>query len=121
MSSGIARGWLILLLLLGGVAHGEEQRNWGLSPFIGAHNHNLEAINKGLFKAPYRGTDQNIDVFGATNSTTFFYQTPLPVLSAGSLTGLEFQWNLINLHAVLFGVGTWEAASFSTAGGNFPV
>ena len=121
MSSGSARGWLILLLLLGSVAHGEEQRKWGLSPFIGAHNPNLEAINKGLFKAPYGGTAQNIDVFGATNSTTFFYQTPLPELSPGTLTGLEFQWNLNNRHALLIGVGTWEASSFATAGGNFPV
>src|SRR3569833_709830 len=121
MSSGSARGWLILLLLLGSVARGEEQRKWGLSPFIGAHNPNLEAINKGLFKAPYGGTAQNIDVFGATNSTTKKKQTPLPELSPGTLTGLEFQWNLNNRHALLIGVGTWEASSFATAGGNFPV
>lgn len=122
MPSLMRRLWLMWPLLCCGLgAEAQEQRTWSVSPYAGLYKPKLDALNDGLFRVPYGGTAQNIDVFGATNNTRFFYRTPLPELDPGVTAGLEFKWNLNERHAVLIGAGTWESTSYATAAGNFPV
>lgn len=121
MNSKVGRFGLLAILLLTGTSAEAEEKRWGLSPYLGVHNPNLHELNKGLFPAPYTGTADNIDVFGATNRTTFFYYNPLPPLPPGVMGGLEFNWRLTDRHELLIGAGTWEASSYATNAGAFPV
>lgn len=121
MISKVWRLGLLASLLLIGTGVEAQEKTWGLSPYIGVHNPNLRELNNGLFQAPYTGTADNIDVFGATNRTTFFYHNPLPALDPGVLSGLEFNWRLNDRHEMLIGAGTWESTSFATNADAFPV
>lgn len=112
---------LLVSLLLSSISGQAQEKKWSLSPYVGLHSPDLTLLNSGLFKAPYAGTADNIDVFGATNRTTFFYRNPLPELDPGVLAGLEFQWKVNDRHSIMIGAGTWNASSYATTAGSFPV
>lgn len=101
----------------------EGDRNWGLTPYIGLFNPSLEQLNKGEFRSPYGGNAVLIDEFGNTNNVTvpFIFRTPMPELSPGPISGLEFQWRLNEKHALLIGGASWESTSAASARGLFPV
>lgn len=112
---------LFLALMSIGTSGVAQEKTWGLSPYIGVHDPNLRELNSGLFQAPYTGTADNIDVFGETNRTTFFYHNPLTELDPGVTGGLEFRWRFSDRHEMLIGLGTWGSTSYATAAGPFPV
>ncbi len=119
-----ARRFLFLLVmsLLPISAYAEDAgRVWGISPYVGMHGPNLENLNSGHFRSPYSGTADIIDEFGFNNPTSFVYRNPMPELEPGALVGLEFIWNINEKHALLIGGGSWEATTFATAQGLFPV
>ena len=101
----------------------DNERNWGLSPYLGLYNPTLKLLNKGEFRSPYEGAAEIVDQFGNNNnvSVPFIYRTPLPELSPGAMGGLEFQWRLNERHSLLIGGASWEATSAATGQGIFPV
>ena len=101
----------------------EGERNWGLSPYVGLFNPALPLLNKGEFRAPYKGNADIIDQFGNNNNVSmpFIFRAPLPALDPGPLAGLEFQWRINEKHALLIGGGSWEASSAATSLGIFPI
>jgi len=101
----------------------DNERNWGLSPYLGLYNPSLKLLNKGEFRSPYEGTAEIVDQFGNNNnvSVPFRFRTPLPELNPGAMGGLEFQWRLNERHSLLIGGANWEATSAATGQGIFPV
>jgi hypothetical protein len=101
----------------------DNERNWGLSPYLGLYNPSLKLLNNGEFRSPYEGTADLVDQFGNNNNITvpFRFRTPLPELNPGAMGGLEFQWRLNEKHSLLIGGANWEATSAATGQGFFPV
>ncbi len=99
----------------------ETDHKWGISPFVGVYQPNLDQLNKGEFLATHEGTADIINPDGNNSTDTFVYADPLPPLDPGSLTGIEFQYLLNDKHTVLLGFANWEATSSSSSVGLLPV
>lgn len=92
-------------------AQDEEERRWGISPFLGVFQPSLKGLNKGLFKAPFEGTAQFIDADTANLDDDWILSLPLPSLEPSPHAGIEFQWRFNERNALLLGVGTWQSTS----------
>jgi len=99
----------------------EAERKWGVSPYIGLHEPNLDQLNMGEFIAPHEGTADIVNPTGNNTTEQFSYESPLPPFDPGSITGMEFQWQLNGRHTVLAGASTWEATTTAASTGLLPV
>jgi hypothetical protein len=120
----ILSAMLAIVSLAGARGHAaENDRQWGLSPYIGLYEPSLKLLNQGEFRSPYEGTADLIDQFGNNNNVTvpFIFRAPIPKLNPGAIAGIEFQWRVNDKHALLIGGGNWEATSSANVRGIFPV
>jgi len=110
-------GWLFAT----SIAAQEQEYDWGISPYIGMYQPKLGKLNNGAFLAPFLGQAEFVDPTSQNTTNSFNYQSPLPPLSPGTLAGLQAQWRINNKHALILGVGTWEATSTVASFGNLPI
>jgi hypothetical protein len=107
----------ILFLLLGLLPAGdvgaqeEEERRWGVSPYIGLANPSLKELNDSLFKSAYIGNATLTDPTANNTTTSFVFNAPLPPYQPGVIAGLEVSWLFNDKNTLLFGVGNWNATS----------
>lgn len=99
----------------------EQSNDWGISPYVGMYQPNLDKLNKGAFLSPFTGTADFVDPSAQNQTDTFNYQSPLPPLNPGTLAGLEAQWRINDKNALILGVGTWEAVTSVASVGNLPI
>lgn len=100
---------------------GDRGHRWSVSPYVGLHQPELKALNKGEFNAPYEGTAQIVNPAGNNQEGNFSYNTPLPEFDPGAITGLQFAWHLNERHSFLAGMSTWQATSTIGSRGLFPL
>jgi hypothetical protein len=92
-------------------AQEQEERRWGISPFVGLYHPSLKGLNKGLLKAPFEGSAQFIDPETANQEGTFVLEMPVPDLQPSPMAGLEIKWRFNERNLLLFGMGTWQSSS----------
>lgn len=88
---------------------------WSLSPVLGLHAPEIEAINEGSFKTPFLMEATLCENCGQPNESEvterYTYHAPLDAIGYSANVGLEFQWVQSDKHAFLMGVSTWEGNS----------
>lgn len=111
-------------------AEAEDTARWSVTPILGIHMPQLEALNKGEFRSPIVGVGEarpeliegqtpgpETDT-GEATSVAFGGHNDLPEIGAASNAGLEFQWIQSDKHSVIFGASSWEGF---TEGGRVPM
>jgi len=85
---------------------------WSLSPVLGLHAPEIEAINEGSSKAPFLMEATLCRNCGLPNESEevrrFTYDNDLDAIGYSANVGLEFQWVQSEKHSFLMGVSTWE-------------
>ena len=133
MPAGIAKGlkrrlaalwqrhvYLVLFGLLAVLAApstvlADNEPVWGVTPMLGIYRPSLKELNKGEFKAPLPGRGRIIfPDTGVNIDFDFMIDNPLSSLRFGAEAGLSFHYFVNPRHALLFGLGSWEATSTST-------
>lgn len=111
-------------------AEAADTARWSVTPILGIHMPQLEALNKGEFRSPIVGVgvDRPEPIAGQTpgpetdtgeaTSVAFGGHNDLPEIGAASNAGLEFQWIQSDKHSVIFGASSWEGF---TEGGRVPM
>lgn len=85
---------------------------WSLSPVIGLHAPEIDAINNGSSKAPFLMEATLCSNCGLPNESEdvrrFTYDNELDAIGYSANVGLEFQWVQNERHSFIMGVSTWE-------------
>lgn len=88
---------------------------WSLSPVVGLHAPEIEAVNEGSLKAPFLMEATLCNNCGLPNefeeTKRYTYSNSLDSLGFAANVGLEFQWVQSEKHSFLMGVSTWEGNS----------
>lgn len=99
---------------------------WSVTPTIGIHAPELEALNERGLKAPLFGTG-SVTVEGQGSGETenqersFGFSNPLDNIDRATNAGLEFQWWQSPKHIFLMGMSSWEGTSRGRTGGSMPI
>ncbi len=118
-------GWwpLVLSLLAPPVwaDHGDDDKQWSVSPMLGLFSPRLELLNDGEFKAPLPGQGRIILPDSGVNvDFEFVVENPLPSIRHGTDAGIEFAYLVDDDHALFLGMSSWEASSTSVVATELP-
>lgn len=110
---------IVLLPCLASAA--DKQNKWGVAPFLGIYRPDLSVLNDGALKAPFLVSGDVVQPDDSVISEFRMVTTDLPAITSGTNAGLEFQLNLVERHALLISIGTWEGNSSGWSVGEFPL
>lgn len=111
---------LYCILILSMSATLAEDLNWSVSPLLGIYSPKLAGLNDKEFRAPLPGKGSLVLDAQESQEFLFVIDNPLPSIRFGSHAGVEFQLELDDSYALLFGLGTWEGVSTSLVSSEFP-
>lgn len=97
-----------------------EQVSWSVSPLLGIYSPKLGGLNDKEFRAPLTGKGSLVLDKEESQDFLFRVENPLPSIRFGTHAGVEFQLELDDNYALLFGLGTWEGVSTSLVKSEFP-
>lgn len=99
--------------------------DWSVTPTVGIHAPELEALNERGLKAPLFGTGSITINEPGTETTneerSFGFANRLDDINLATNAGLEFQWWQSPKHIFLMGMSTWEGTSRGRVNGVMPI
>ncbi len=99
----------------------ETEPSWGVMPALGLFKPSLNELDKGEFKAPLPGRGRIIfPDTGVNIDFDFQIENPLSSIRLGAAAELGFFYVINPKHALLFGMGSWEATSTSLVSTEMP-
>ncbi len=95
---------------------------FSVTSYLGLHQPAIDDLNRGELLSPISGTATIVDFeTDLTSTKRIFFENPLAPMEFGVNAGIELQWRLDDKWFLIFGGGTWEAASRSTREGPFAI
>lgn len=99
---------------------------WSITPYLGVHSVELEALNREALKAPTIGTGQvEPPVTDPTQENTevsqpFGFANDLDPIDRKANAGIELEWRQSQKNSLIIGASTWEGTSFGSSTGTLP-
>lgn len=126
----------LALLCVQSVSHAEQEfPRWSVTPLLGIHSPRLSLLSDQLYKNNLIGDAEILVYEGGVGSGAqgedideniteikpFEYDSRLPEIRGGALSGVEFQWQPNDRHGFIIGFGSWENTAESKTIGNLPL
>ncbi len=103
------------LLISGVTSAAVDGKRWSISPTLGISSPKLKLLNDGEFAAPLPGQGRlTLPGSGDNIDSNFIIDNTLEPIDWGTDTGVEFQLQVNDRNALLFGFSVWEGASTSS-------
>jgi hypothetical protein len=112
---------MVVFVHCSSVIAADEEKKWGVSPWLGVHRPDLKLLNEGALKAPFFVAGDVVLPDDTTTTAVRILRNELPPINSGANAGVEFQLNLNERNALLMGVGSWEGNTSGAVLGEFPL